>query len=439
VSKKDEEKDEAKTAEPQPEFKFQVLQTNLAPAIGKVARAVATRSTLPVLSNILVMALPEQRLRIVATNLEVAIVAYVSAKVEVSGGTTLPARAFADLVGTLPDEELLKFSLKARTETTTIKHGAGKKKGGEINLRGIVANEFPLLPAHDIVLAKISGDLLAKVIGKAVPCAAEEQSRPILTGVLMHFKKSTVTLAASDGFRLAVAHLKLSEPVEKECKFIVPARVLAEVARLLGKDPTVTININANKTSIQFVGESTEVMSQLIDGTFPDYTQIMPKKHDTQVTLTRKELLKKVKAALVFARESANIIKLSVESDWLGISAVSAETGDSDDGIEVAVSGEPLVFALNGHYVLQVLESTDAERVVIRGTTASSPFTFRDEGDDNGDLFVIMPMHLGERVPAPANAAAKKDTEAGSTAPATDAAAAVPAHVTDVAPVATPA
>src|SRR5512137_2366275 len=146
--------DQAEHQEARPEFKFQVLQQNLAPALGKVARATAPKSTLPVLGNILVAALPEGRLRLAATNLEVAVVAYVAAKVQADGSTTLPARTFVDLVNALPEDSLLKCGLKAKTETTTIKYG--DKGKSETSIRGITSVEFPLLPAHDVLLAKVS-------------------------------------------------------------------------------------------------------------------------------------------------------------------------------------------------------------------------------------------------------------------------------------------
>ena len=209
------------------------LQENLAKGLSIVGRAVATRSTLPVLSNIL-LATDQGRLKLSATNLEIGITCWIGAKVEEDGATTVPARTFVDLVGALPAERV-DMELIVRTQTLNLKCGRF-----ENNVRGIDATEFPLIPtADDANAIRIDPETLRTMINQVVFAAATDESRPILTGVLARFENDSsgagrVLFAASDGFRLAVRTAPLIEPVAAPMSVIIPARALAELGRISG-------------------------------------------------------------------------------------------------------------------------------------------------------------------------------------------------------------
>jgi DNA polymerase-3 subunit beta len=373
------------------------LQENLAKGLSIVARAVATRSTLPVLSNIL-LATDQGRLKLSATNLEIGITCWIGAKVEEDGAMTVPARTFVDLVGALPAEKV-DMELVVRTQTLNVKCGRF-----ENNVRGIDATEFPLIPtADDAKAIRIDPEVLRAMVNQVVFAAATDESRPILTGVLAKFDNDRVTFAASDGFRLAVRTAPLLEPVSSPVSVIIPARALAELGRISGdQDKPVTLNITPSKSQVLFHLDTIELVSQLIDGNFPDYNQIIPKKKETCTVVGTAELLKACKAANVFARESANIVKFSIEPGTelapghVTVQATSAETGDNVGEMDATVEGAAVQIAFNVKYLIDFLSVASAAQVSLDTTTASSPGKFVPVGDDSF-LCVVMPMHLGSR------------------------------------------
>ena len=373
------------------------LQENLAKGLSIVGRAVATRSTLPVLSNIL-LATDQGRLKLSATNLEIGITCWIGAKVEEDGSTTVPARTFVDLVSALPAERV-DMELNVRTQTLNVKCGRF-----ENNIKGIDAAEFPLIPtASDDNAIRIDPEVLRTMISQVVFAAATDESRPILTGVLAKFDNDKVTFAASDGFRLAVRTAPLLEPVPAPLSVIIPARALAELGRVSGdqQDP-VTINITPSKSQVLFHLDHVELVSQLIDGNFPDYNQIIPKKKETRTVVGTTELLKACKAANVFARESANIVKMTIEPGTelapghITLQATSAETGDNVGEMDAAVEGASIQIAFNVKYLIDMLSAANAAQVALETTTPSSPGKFVPVGDD-AFLCVVMPMHIGNR------------------------------------------
>jgi DNA polymerase-3 subunit beta len=373
------------------------LQENLAKGLSIVGRAVATRSTLPVLSNIL-LATDQGRLKLSATNLEIGITCWIGGKVEEDGATTVPARTFVDLVGALPAERV-DMELVVRTQTLNLKCGRF-----ENNIRGIDATEFPLIPtADDTNAIRIDPDSLRTMIDQVVFAAAADESRPILTGVLARFEKDQVTFAAADGFRLAVRTAPLIEPVATPVSVIIPARALAELGRVSGdQESPVIINITPSKSQVLFHLDNIDLVSQLIDGNFPDYAQIIPKKKETHTVVGATELLKACKAANVFARESANIVKLTIEPGselapgHVTVQATSAETGDNVGEMDATVEGAAIQIAFNVKYLIDFLSVANAAQVALETSTPSSPGKFTPVGDDTF-LCVVMPMHIGSR------------------------------------------
>lgn len=373
------------------------LQENLAKGLSVVGRAVATRSTLPVLSNIL-LATDQGQLKLSATNLEIGITCWIGAKVEEDGAMTVPARTFVDLVSALPAERV-DMELVVRTQTLNLKCGRF-----ENNVRGIDATEFPLIPtADDDKAIRLDPEVLRTLVSQVVFAAATDESRPILTGVLAKFDNDKVTFAASDGFRLAVRTAPLLEPVPQPMSVIIPARALAELGRISGdQEAPVILNITPSKSQVLFHLEHIELVSQLIDGNFPDYTQIIPKKKETRTVVGTTELLKACKAANVFARESANIVKLTIEPGselapgHIMVQATSAETGDNVGDMDATVDGTPIQIAFNVKYLIDMLSAANAAQVALETTTPSSPGKFVPVGDD-AFLCVVMPMHIGNR------------------------------------------
>ncbi|MCX7839477.1 MAG: DNA polymerase III subunit beta [Anaerolineae bacterium] len=310
-------------------MKLSCLQENLAKGLSVVSRAVATRSTLPVLSNILLSA-EQGRLKLAATNLELAITCWIGAKVDEEGAITLPARILNDFVNSMPPERI-EMNLNVKNQTLHLKCARYNA-----NIKGIDAQEFPIIPtAGDGKRISIEASTLREMIEQTTFAAATDESRPVLTGVLAKFEKDKVTFAAADGYRLSVRYAALSEPVASPISIIIPAKALQEVARVSGdqEDPIV-IAVTENQSQVVFQLTNIEIVSQLIEGQFPDFARILPTSHATRTVVTTSEWQNAVKASSVFAREAMNTVRLSITpgnemgAGRLTIAATSAEWGD---------------------------------------------------------------------------------------------------------------
>jgi DNA polymerase III subunit beta len=374
-------------------MKISCLQENLSKGIAIVNRAVATRSTLPVLSNIL-LATDESRLKLSATNLEIGINCWIGAKVEQEGATTVPARLLADLVNSLPAERV-DMELITRTQTLNLKAGRF-----EANIKGIDAQEFPLIlvPEEDMRV-QIDPDVLRQMIDRVAFAAASDESRPVLTGVLADFSDDGLTLAAADGYRLSVCTTELEQAPEQPTSVIIPARALQELRRISGEqeDP-VEMLVSSGRNQAYFHLKDIDLVSQLVEGTFPAYRQIMPTSFNTETIVSTADLLKAVRMAFIFARDASNIVRVQMvpggeNSGRMIISATSAEHGDNVSEIDATVEGKPIEIAFNARYLIDALEVMDTAQVSIQTRDASSPGTLKPMG--GGDfVHIIMPMHI---------------------------------------------
>lgn len=378
-------------------MKVTVLQENLAKGLGIVGRAVAPRSTLPVLGNILV-ATDEKRLKLAATNLELGIVCWIGARVDEDGATTVPARTFVDLINALPPGQV-DMNLAVRTQTLTVTGGRFTN-----NIKGVDAQEFPKIPQPDDANAiHIKPEVLRQMIEQVVFAAATDDSRPILTGVLAKFSGKTLTMAAADGFRLSVRTAELEDGVDEPLEAIIPARALAELGRISGeeKDP-ISITITPQRSQVLFHLSNIDLVTQLLDGKFPPYEAIIPKSSATKAVVDTQQLLKASKAASVFARESSNIARLSftpgddLTPGHITIGAQSAETGDNAGDLDASITGHALEVAFNVKYLIDVLSVVGVSQISLETSSASSPGVVRPIGDD-AFTHVIMPMHIGGR------------------------------------------
>jgi DNA polymerase-3 subunit beta len=381
-------------------MKISCLQENLAKGLATVGRAVATRSTLPVLSNIL-LETDEGRLRLAATNLEIGVSCWIGARVEEEGRTTVPARLLTEFVNSLPPGQI-DMELNERTQTLNLKCARY-----EANIKGIDASEFPDVPTA----ANISGgqtptslhleaETFRRMIDQAVFAAATDESRPILTGVLAQFHQGGLTLAAADGFRLAVTSADVGADLDAVTSVIVPARALSELGRISGdqEDP-IELIITPQRNQILFRLTNTDLVSQLIDGNFPDYNQIVPKSRNTKTVIATQDLLKAVKVAFLFARDAANIIRFDIvpgselTPGQMIVTGTSAEFGDNVSEIDASIEGDQVEIAFNARYMIDALSVMGTAEVTMETSTPSSPGVLRPvSGDDF--LCVIMPMHI---------------------------------------------
>jgi DNA polymerase-3 subunit beta len=375
--------------------KISCLQENLAKGLSIVGRAVASRSTLPVLSNVM-LETDNGRLKLSTTNLELGINCWVGAKVEAEGATTVPARLLTDFINSLPPEQI-DMELAVRTQTLNARCARF-----EANIKGIDAQEFPIIPTTDDAerAIRLEPEDLRQMIDQVVFAAATDESRPILTGVLARFDGDQLTMAAADGFRLSVRSASLSQPVEEVIEVIIPARALGELARISpDQEDWVEVFITPARNQILFHMRDVDLVSQLIEGKFPDYRQIIPSSHTTRTVLDTSGFLKAARVSHLFARDAANIVRVEIAPGdelmpgHLTLAATSAELGDNVGQLDAIVEGDPIEIAFNAKYLIDVLSVVDTAQVALETSSASSPGVLRPVGDDDF-VHVIMPMHI---------------------------------------------
>ncbi len=375
-------------------MKVTVTQQHLAHGLSIVSRAVSPRSTLPVLANVL-LATDEGRLRLSATNLELGITCWIPAHIDEEGSVTLPARTFVDLVGTFPPDNVV-MSLDERTQTINLVCNASIH-----DIKGIDAQDFPPMPVVDpeegieLNLADFK-DMIQQVAF----AASTDEARPVLQGVKMDVVDNVITLAATDGFRISVRKEALSSPVSQDISIIIPARAMNELARIFSDvDKAVRMIVPSGRGQVIFRLKDAELVSQLIDGNFPDYKAIIPKSAKTKTIISTPAFLKACKQAEVIAREGNNIIRLDIlpGEDGPGkveINSQTEETGKSDISVEANIEGSGLLIAFNVRFLREVLDVIHSPNVALETNANNSPGVIRPMGDEDF-VHVIMPMHLG--------------------------------------------
>jgi len=375
-------------------MRLSCLQENLNRGLSLVGRAAATRTTLPITNNVL-LATDQSRLKLAATNLEMAISCWIGAKIEEEGAITVPARLLTEFIGSLPNDKI-NISLSPKTKTLGLKCARF-----EARISGVDAKDFPPIPkVEDGITTKVEVEALHQGIGQVVFAAATDESRPVLTGVDAKFNGDLLTLAAADGFRLAVYKLPLAVPIEQETTVIIPARTLAELNRLAtDQEEAIEITVSSQKSQILFRLKNIELVSQLVQGTFPQYAQLIPQSYNTRAVVDVAQFLGATKTATIFARDGSGIVRLVIAPGSetapgkLTVSARSEEIGDDVGEIDATVQGEEAKIAFNGKYLTDVLSVLREPQVALEVTNPSSPGVIRPMGVDNY-IHVIMPMFV---------------------------------------------
>lgn len=378
-------------------MKLVCAQRALAEGLAVVERAVPSKSPLPVLSNILLVT-DEGRLKLVANNLEMAISAWVAAEVAEEGAVTLPARLLSDFVSTLVGGDV-QMALKPGTKTMQLKCNRY-----EANINGIDAEDFPAVPSvGDGPRSRVPAKTLRSAINQVAFAAATDETRPVLSGVLVTIDGDQLTMAAADGFRLAVRTVEVAEPVAEKLSLLVPARTVIELARIIAdSDDPVEIAATPSRNQVMFQYPGLLVVSRLIEGQFPDYQRIIPQSYQTRVVLPVSDFLQATKTAAVFSRDNSNIVRLSVAPSGeelvpgrVDVLASSAEMGDNAGQLDGSVEGEETQIAFNVRYLRDALEAVNSGEVALEITGPTSPGLLKPVAGA-GHLHVIMPMHVAK-------------------------------------------
>jgi DNA polymerase-3 subunit beta len=363
-------------------------------AVQTVGRAVSGRSTLPILSHIMAQPAGDGTLRLTATDLEMWVECSLPARLQAglgedenNDGFTLPARVFTEMLGALPDADVL---LDRPDGGNKIQVRCARS---DFQILGLPAEEFPAAPevAASASLT-IPGDLLRDMIRQVLFAVSTDDTRPILTGVLLAVDGTNVKMVATDTHRLAVRTATL-EAGEGTATAIIPARAMNELLRLSGDAESVSISLAQGQARFQ-VGKTT-MTTRLLEGQFPNYERVIPAGHDRKLTLEKDEFYKAVRRAAIVARDNANRIVLETQGAQLVISAESGSVGSAHDEIEVAREGDDIQIAFNAKYMQDVLNAVETEGVVLELTEPLRPGILRPIGDKASDyLCVLMPMQV---------------------------------------------
>lgn len=366
-------------------MEIKVLQEKLAKALNSVSRVAAgSRAALPILNNVLIR-VDDNNVSLTTTNLDMAVVNYLPATKSQNGVITVPARLIAEFVGNLPHGELVELS--AKDDKVTIKAG-----GYSSTINGASAEEFPELPEIDdskVVKFRMGAEDFKAGLSQVTIAASNDMTRPALTGVYFNTFEGGLYLAATDGYRLA--ERKLIDKIEAEVMAIVPSTSLQEVLRSLGDDVD-EIEMWFDETQVRFRLGEIEITSKLIDGSFPDYRQLIPKTTEISLEVKRDELTRVTKLAALFAKEVGGSIvcQTSQENSTLTIASVANELGENNSEIKTDVNEDGKV-TLNSRFLLDALNVLGGNTVVFGFSNKLDPAVLKNP-KDSGYIHIIMPL-----------------------------------------------
>lgn len=373
-------------------MKFTILQQDLLPALQAVARSAGSRSTLPVLDNIL-LSLEGKRLKIAATNLEIGVIKYINVNAAAPGEITVPAKTLVELIAGLGPNQV---SLELAGEVLNIQSG---KLTASIN--GISASEFPAIP-----LSLDKGVNFPKeaflTASQILFASAVDEGRPVLTAILTEVSNGRLDLVATDGFRLAHRQLDLSKQLASPkaggvegFKSLIPKKTFEEVLRLIAEEETKELNIAASQGQNQVIFNlgSAIVSSRLIEGKFPAWGKIIPQKIVTRAIVEKEELLKAIKLAAIFGRGESNIVVFTVQKGLLKLASRAKEIGSQENEVEGEVAGEQLTIAFNTKFILDAVANSPSQQIMMEFSGPLSAAIIKSVGVE-GLEYIVMPVRL---------------------------------------------
>ena len=364
-------------------MKIKVTQEKLSKALNNISRIAVNKSTLPILGNIL-FRVENKKVSLITTNLEMAIMDFLPVSNSENGVITIPAKLLTEFISNLPKGETIEISSK----DTKISIKAGKYSS---IINGALADDFPELPEIDekkAVFFKIGAEEFKNSISQVIIASSNDLTRPALTGVYFDTNNDSLFAVSTDGYRLAKK--ELLKTVESEVKAVVPASTLHEVLRMIS-DEIEEVEVSFNEDLVRFRLGETEIISKLIDASYPDYTALIPKNNDTEVELDHEELLRTIKLAALFARSvDGSIVCEAKTPDTFSVKSIANEFGENDSIIQTPVNKNSKT-RLNSRFFIDALNSIDKKAVVIEFSSDIKPIVIHGK-KDNSYIHIIMPL-----------------------------------------------
>jgi len=371
-------------------MKVQVLQENLNKTLSIATRSISGKAQLPILANVLFKT-EEGKLKISATNLEAGITLWLGAKIEKEGEITVPAKIFTEVISSLSAG---KIDLNLKENLLEV-----ASAGYQASFNGISATEFPKLPKYaPESLFSLPSEKFLEAINQVAFAAATDEGRPVLTGVLFKLEEKRLSLVATDGYRLSLKTIEVETSAKEKISLILPARSLMELARIIldfkdEKEKTLKMGFTKEQNQVVFVFPQLEFFSRVIEGEFPDYEKIIPQDFSTKVILDKESFSQVVKVVSIFARDSANIVRIKIGKEFLEMSANSPQVGENKSLLEAKVEGEEKEVAFNFRFLQNYLAAVSSPEISLEMSGPLNPGVFRAT-DDKTFLHIIMPVRL---------------------------------------------
>ncbi len=373
-------------------MRVQVLQENLEKAIGITTRFASAKAQLPILGNVLIST-RKSKIYISSTNLEISASVKIGAKIEEDGEISIPAKIISELVPNLPKETIGLQSEKEQLKIST--------NGFTSTILGMDSTDFPKIPnaLNEKNTISFSKKLLSESLGKVVFSTSTDETRPILTGVLFILKDNSLSLVATDGFRLSRKNVLLKDFKGEEKSVVIPKGILGEIIRGVFETDDILFDLEESEKQVLFELEDTVLTSRLLEGEYPDFEKIIPKESNIKVFLDKEEFLRAVKLASIFAKEAANVVKLKILKDSIKVSAESGQAGSQETKVDAKVESGISNFesgfeiAFNFRYLEDFIHSVTGEELSMEFVSSTSAGVFKDTSDENY-LHLIMPVKM---------------------------------------------
>lgn len=357
-----------------------------------VEKITSQKAIQPILSNILIEAVSNDRIRFCATDLNLAINYKTSAQVNGEGAITLSARKLSEIVSKLSSTEV---TLKTKEDSENIKIKSGKT---EFDLIGLNAAEFPKIlnevENDDTKTVVLNKNEFSKAIKQVIFAVSAQETQAVLTGVCFNIENNILELAATDGNRLTRIQKEIDSQVEEAINFIVPAKTLSEVQRIssIVEDENITLKIQKNKILFEF--ENLTFQSRLIDGIYPKYQQLIPNASEKKIIIDRAELINSIERVSIMVNDRTNVVKFNFSQGQLEIMADTPEAGRSKDYIDIQYDFDDMLTAFNYKYVLDGLKNMDSKNVEIEISDVLAASIFKPQDDKNNYICLIMPVKV---------------------------------------------
>lgn len=365
-------------------MKFNTPKDVLLKGIQSVQTAINTKSSLPILSNILIEA-SDDNLVLTTTDLDIGIVSTIPVKPSIAGAITIPAKKFSDIIKELPDGETISVSVKKNNLVTI------DCEKSSFKIMGLPKEEFPQLPEFkdkdSITLQQKKLKKMLRLTGFAI---SHDETRYVLNGILLVIKPSLIRMVATDGRRLAMVEDKMQLPKTLERKLIVPTKTIAELDRSLGDDGDVKIFFSDNQ--VFFDMGTTRIVSRLIEGEFPNYEQVIPKEAKDKVVISRERLLPAIRRVALFTNPESMAVRIDVARDKIVLSKSAPYLGEARVELDADYKGKEMAVGFNPDYLIDLLKNMDQETVSLELVDPDKPGVIRLGSEY---VYVVLPMQIG--------------------------------------------